>query len=302
MRAEGGDLLLRPSCTARNFGTIETDEPDISSQSLLQRLNIGFVVATTFSYSRYKNSPWFRPVMETGSPYDSKYSTASNWMHLEMITPIINLTYEGDLTLWSSFPNSPRYTKTNVNFFSIIPLTGMHQSSFMLAMMLPSTTHSILSTRDYSKNIWDVSCLFVFEWKKTTETFLPSNGTAPYRTVSNQYYYLTMSNYLLWMYDFSRYMQVFSIMSGYHYDGLSLGVHVPLPFCNMYYETYSIEVLKGDVWQQTNYDKSPFNLEFGFLFSSDIVISDRFLIHPHMNWTLVPCNQFDAYLSFQYVF
>lgn len=300
--AEGG-LLLQSQHTARDFGNMKTTSVvKKQSGSRLKDLGFGFVLATTISYNQFKNSAWFRPAEENGNPYECEFATASSWLHLELVTPIINITYEGDLSLWSSYPSSPHYSKTEINFHSIVPLSGEHESSMVLAMLLPKITHTIMSTREYTKNVWDVSALYLLEWKKNTETFLEPENV--YRKISNRYYYFSMTNYILWMADFSRFMHVYSVMKNQSWtENLSLTKYTPFPFCNIYYETLSTEKQQGGIWQEIGAKtKEPFNIEAGLMYSHDFLIGNRCMIHPHFIWVCWPYTNIEAYLSFQYVF
>lgn len=311
MRAERG-LLLKPSCTASEFGTMKTHSfTQKKSGNLFRDLGFGFVFANTTSLTSFKDNAFYKKAVETGSPYTSQYAVVSNYLHFELHTPIINIMYENTLPVWSTFPSSPRFSRTHFDFLSVSTLGGSPDVIRMtLAMILPHVTHDVMSTRDYSKDIWDINFLFLVDYRVTTETFLQEHH--PYRIKYKRIYYLGMTKYEQILLDFSRFIQIASIRDGYDYEGV---VILPvLPFFDFYSEKQSRENLVNGNWEATGEESGSYNFDVGIMWAHDYQLGHKILLQPYFKWTLystnyvktpqgdMPMSGIDASISIQYIF
>lgn len=311
LRAEGG-LLLKPSCTAREFGALQTPSfTQKKSSNLFKDLGFGIVIANTTSLTSFKDNAFYKKAIETGNPYTSHYAVVSNWLHFELNTPIINIMYENTLPVWSTFSTSPRFSRTHFDFLPVGTLGGEgNVAGLTLAMILPHVTHSTMSTRDYSQDIWDINCLFLVDYRVTTEAFLQEHN--PYRIKHKRIYYLGMTSYVQNMHDFSRFLQIISIRDGYDYEGI---VILPvLPFFDFYREKQSRENLINGNWEATGEESANNGFDVGIMWAHDYGLGHRILLQPYLKWTLYstnyvktpqgdkPMSAIDASISIQYVF
>lgn len=306
--------LLNEKATTRSFGLNSSTHPPKTDNNLLNSLGIGFVVANTTSINSFKNNVFYKKATDTGNPYTTKYASVSNWIHLEMNTPIINIMYENSFPIWSTFSSSPRYSRMHFNFYSLGYSTrGI--SGAVWALIAPHVTHTNMSTRDYSNNTWDFKVLYLIDYKMTTETFLGEDFN-PYRVKKRQIYYLGMSSYLELMSGFSRYLQIIAVRDGYEpYEFITLPI---LPFFDLYNETHIREEYSRGEWVEKSREKSKLNMEIGIMYSHDFCVK-KVLIQPYFKWLLyssknkkaedgtypgewIPESRIDASISIQYVF
>lgn len=315
---DNSSLLLNQYFTSRDFGmnTQKQHSSTMAKGNYLKDFGIGFVVASTTSVSTHKNNYFYKKSVETGNPYRDNYMIVSNWLHFEVTTPIINIMYENSLPIWSTFGSTPRFSKTHFDFLGF---SGEDVASTTIALMAPSATHSIMSTRDYTKSEWDFQVLFMLNYRSTTETFLFDNSN-PFRLKSRRFYYFAMSSYLGLMQNFSRYLQVKTVLTGEEYEGIGLEVFPVIPFFDVYNATVIREDLIDGQWQEVSKEKDVFNWEVGVIFVNEYHIPNRnIIIQPYFKWLLYSTRNIsndvgtydsdvlresgiEASLSIQYVF
>lgn len=306
-RAEGGLLSFRQNPPQHSL--VDFNIP--ASQYILQKRPpkgdllsslgdvFGLVVATDLNVHYYKTSSFFSKPDDTAPiPYMNTNSRADVWLHLELTSSVINISYETNIPIWISVGEQPRFSKTSFNFFTLYK-----HGLIMLSLIMPDISYTTMGTRDYSFKTWDITALFILQYVRSEGIYL-NPGNKVQKVIESKIYYLGVSRYLDMMSHFSRYQHIDALTHGVEPWGLIDNIPI-LPFFDLYGggETYFNKV--GDSWiEDENHSFNyPFQLDAGVMYCHDFIIEDKnMLIQPYVKWTLYPVNRLEARLSFQYVF